>query len=79
MKRYILWRPFIVDLKDTRLAYGEPRTFEFSFKQDRENPPSTLEVMVRYHLLDERRRRRIGYENKEPIAYPIYIKKITLQ
>jgi hypothetical protein len=78
MKRYILWRPFIVDLKDTRLAYGEPKTFEFSFKPDRENPPSTLEVTVRYHLLDEKRRRRIGYENKEPIAYPIYRKGIVL-
>jgi hypothetical protein len=78
MKRYILWRPFIVDLKDTRLAYGEPRTFEFSFKPDRENPPSELEVTVRYHLLDERRRMRIGYENKEPIAYPIYRKRIAL-
>jgi hypothetical protein len=79
MKRYILWRPFIIDLKDTRLAYGEPRTFEFSFKPDRENPPSALEVMVRYHLLDEKRRRRIGYENKEPIAYSIYRKRIALQ
>ncbi len=78
MKRYILWRPFIVDLKDTRLAYGEPRTFEFSFKADRKNPPAALEVMVRYHLLDEKRRKRIGYENKEPIAYPIYRKIITL-
>jgi hypothetical protein len=79
MKRYILWRPFIVDLKDTRLAYGEPRTFEFSFKPDRGNPPSVLEVMVRYHLLDERRRRRIGYENKEPIAYPIYREKVAVR
>jgi len=78
MKRYILWRPFIVDLKDTRLAYGQPRTFEFSFKPDRKDPPSALEVMVRYHLLDEKRRKRIGYENKEPIAYPVYRKRIAL-
>jgi hypothetical protein len=78
IRRYILWRPFIVDLKDTRLAYGKPGTFEFSFKPDRKNPPSALEVMVRYHLLDEKRRKRIGYENKEPIAYPIYRRKITL-
>jgi hypothetical protein len=78
MKRYILWRPFIIDLKDTRLAYVEPRTFEFSFKPDRTKPPATLEVTVRYHLLDEKRRKRIGYENKEPIAYPIYRRKIIL-
>lgn len=31
MKRYILWRPFIVDLKDTRLPYGVPRTFVYRF------------------------------------------------
>jgi hypothetical protein len=79
MKRYILWRPVIVDLKDTRLAYGEPRTFEFSFKPDRGNPPSVLEVTVRYHLLDEKRRERIGYENKEPIAYPIYREEVAVR
>jgi hypothetical protein len=27
---------------------------------------------VRYHLLDEKRRARIGYENREPIAYEVY-------
>lgn len=78
MKRYILWRPIILDLKDTRLAYGKPTAFTFSFKSGRDNPPSELEVKVRYHLLDEKRRRRIGYENKEPIAYPIYFERILL-
>jgi hypothetical protein len=78
MKRYILWRPFIIDLRDTRLAYGIPRSFDFTFKPDRNRPPSMLEVTVRYHLLDERRRRRIGYENKEPIAYPVYRESIEL-
>ncbi len=56
MKCYILWRPFIVDLKDTRLPYNKPTEF----------------------ILDEARRKRIGYENKEPIAYPIYKKRIPL-
>lgn len=78
MKRYILWRPFIVDIRDTRLPYGEPRTYEFSFNADGKNPPAVLNVTARYHLLDERRRKRIGYENKEPIAYPIYQKNIGL-
>ncbi len=78
MKRYILWRPFIIDLIDTRLPYEQPKTFVFKFKKDINNPPSELEVIVRYHLLDEKRRKRIGYENKEPIAYPIYQKRIFL-
>lgn len=78
MKRYILWRPFILDLKDTRLPYGEPRHFTFDASPEKEATPATLEVTVRYHLLDEKRRKRIGYENTEPIAYEIYKEKIDL-
>jgi len=78
MKRHILWRPFIIDVKDSRLPYAKPEEFSFQFRQDRKNPPSMLDVTVRYHLLEEKRRRRIGYENREPIAYSIYRTRIPL-
>jgi hypothetical protein len=78
MKRTIMWRPFIVDLKDSRLAYREPRTYTFSFTPDSGNPPAVLDVTVRYHLLDEERRRRIGYENKDPIEYVIYRERLPI-
>lgn len=77
MKRYIMWRPFIVDLKDTRLPYGEPREYSFDFKND-SGSPATLDVKVRYHLLDEKRKKRIGYKNTEPINYIIYQKELPL-
>lgn len=77
MKRRILWRPFIVDLKDTRLPYGVSREYTFDFKAE-ENPGRELDVTVRYHLLDEKRRERIGYKNEEPIAYPVYNVRIPL-
>jgi hypothetical protein len=78
MKRYILWRPFVIDIKDTRLPFNEPRSFVFEFKPDSEDPPSIIDISVRYHLLDEKQREKIGYENKEPIAYPIYNERILL-
>ena len=78
MKRYILWRPFIVDIKDTRLPFNEPKEFPFEFKTNSVNQPSILDITVRYHLLDEKQRKKIGYENKEPIAYPIYNERIIL-
>ena len=78
MKRYILWRPFIVDLRDTRLPYNQPRTFSFKFDPERTPSAVVLDVTVRYHLLDEKRRKRIGYENTSPIAYPIYTRNIPL-
>jgi len=78
MKRYIMWRPVIVDIKDTRLPFNEPRSFAFEFNLDSENQPSILDITVRYHLLDEKQRKKIGYENIEPIAYPIYNEKIIL-
>ncbi|MBE9560746.1 MAG: hypothetical protein IMF15_08150, partial [Proteobacteria bacterium] len=36
------------------------------------------EAIVKYHLLDEKRRQRIGYENKTPISYEIFRKEILL-
>jgi hypothetical protein len=78
MKRYILWRPFIVDLRDTRLPYGQPREFKFPvFKRGSYNP-AVMDVTVRYHLLDEARRKKIGYNNTDPIAYPVYHEQILL-
>lgn len=79
MKRYILWRPFIVDIKDTRLQYNKPKTYVFRFNKGRNEAPSVLDVTVKYHLLDEKRRRKIGYEPVEPISYPIYEQRVSLQ
>jgi hypothetical protein len=78
MKRYILWRPFIVDLRDTRLPYGQPREFRFSVIERGSGTLAVVDVVVRYHLLNEARRKKIGYNNVDPIAYPVYHKKILL-
>jgi hypothetical protein len=78
MKRYVLWRPFIVDLWDTRLPYEEPREYDFVLPVRRERPAAAIDVTVRYHLLNEARRRKIGYNNVEPIAYSIYHETIIL-
>ena len=77
MKREILWRPFIVDLSDTRLPAGLPKEYSFDFKDD-DNTAKSLDVTIRYHLLDDKRRRVIGYENIEPIAYPVFSIRIPL-
>jgi hypothetical protein len=78
LERTVLWRPFIIDLSDTRLPYGEPRTWLFEFPVQREPAAQTLQVTVDYHLLHESRRRRIGYRNEEPIEYRIFDRKIDL-
>ncbi|OGG94685.1 MAG: hypothetical protein A2508_04315 [Candidatus Lambdaproteobacteria bacterium RIFOXYD12_FULL_49_8] len=79
MARLIMWRPFIVDLKDTRLLYNQSRSFKFEVAQKELEQYDHVEVLVTYHLLDEARRKRIGYQNKEPIFYPIFEKTIPLQ
>jgi hypothetical protein len=71
-KRRILWRPFIIDLWDTRLAMDKPRSFSFPVKPADFPAAAELEVSIRYHLLDEARRKRIGYNNQEPISYLLY-------
>jgi len=76
IKRTVMWRPFIVDLKDTRLPRWQPRNYEIEFSSL--NKAVSVEAVVRYHLLDEKRRKRINYKNKSPIAYDVFRQKIVL-
>ncbi len=75
LKRSVMWRPFIVDLSDTRLPRGEPRRYTLTL------PPGshTVEAEVRYHLLAESRRQRIGYRNTEPISYTVFEERRTVR
>ena len=65
--------PFIVDLWDTRLEPGQSREFIIEVPAD----GKYVEAEVRYHLLDEARRKRINYKNQDPINYSVY--RRTLQ
>ncbi|MCK4865530.1 MAG: hypothetical protein KAT06_08870 [Gammaproteobacteria bacterium] len=76
IRRNVMWRPFIIDLTDTRLPRGQPRSYDIEIS-DLQKAVS-VEAVVRYHLLDEKRRQRIGYENKTPIAYDVFRQKIAL-
>ena len=74
-----MWRPFIVDLWDTRLPRGQPRSYRIEFPSASKPAPVAVEAVVRYHLLDEKRRARIGYQNTEPIAYEVFRSRIALR
>ncbi len=78
IKRTIMWRPFIIDLWDTRLPRWQPRRYTLSVPERGEQPPAAVEAIVRYHLLNERRRKRISYENREPIVYEVFRHKLAL-
>jgi hypothetical protein len=78
LKRTVMWRPFIVDLRDNRLPRNEPRIYTFGWGKSPGARKATLEVTVSYHLLDEARRKRIGYRNSEPIAYQLFQVKYAL-
>lgn len=73
-----MWRPFIIDLRDTRLPHREPRRYAFSVPVSAAQLPVSVEAVVRYHLLDESRRKRIGYKNRDPIAYEVFRQIISL-
>jgi hypothetical protein len=78
LKRMILWRPFIIDLLDTRLLPGEPRRYTIDWDTRYNTSARAVEAVVRYHLLAEKRRSLIGYENDEPISYEIYRRRIAI-
>jgi hypothetical protein len=65
-------------MTDTRLPPDEPKEFIFDIPNNPANPAAVLEATVSYHLLDEARRKRIGYQNQEPIHYPIYQERLSL-
>lgn len=76
IERLMMWRPFIIDLRDTRLPRGQPRRYDLLVPDN--NKAVKIEAVVKYHLLSEARRKRINYENKTPINYEIFSKQILL-
>lgn len=78
IKRTIIWRPFVFDWSDNRLARWQPRTFRFIVPKRYSERVVAVEVIVRYHLLPEERRKRIGYNNKTPIFHELYRKMIFI-
>jgi hypothetical protein len=79
LKRTVMWRPFIVDLWDTRLPRWQPRSFYIDSSVAGADQPTAVEAVVWYHLVAESRRRRIGYDNMEPTAFKVFEKRIVLQ
>lgn len=77
IRRTVLWRPVIVDLRDNRLARWQPRRFELEVPAG--SAAAAVEAEIRYHLLAESRRKRISYENREPVDYPVYRERIQLE
>lgn len=76
LKRTVMWRPFIIDLWDTRLPRGERRSYNLTLSDPEQ--AFAVEAVVRYHLLDEKRRRRIGYQNREPVAYEVFRQRLLV-
>ncbi|VAW75930.1 hypothetical protein MNBD_GAMMA15-947 [hydrothermal vent metagenome] len=76
IKRTVMWRPFIVDLWDTRLPRWQPRQYQLEVPGNSE--AVKVEAEIRYHLLAESRRKRIGYENTTPINYEVFRQQIPL-
>jgi hypothetical protein len=75
LARTILWRPFIVDLWDTRLAWGERRRYALDVPAG----AASVDAQVRYHLLGEARRKRIGYEPTEPISHIVFDQRLNIR
>ena len=80
IKRTVMWRPFIMDLWDTRLRRRIPRHYDFIVDKNKldNNTAVKVEAVVSYHLLDEKRRQRIHYKNKTAISYIIFQQEILL-
>ncbi len=76
--RTILWRPFIVDLWDTRLPRGQPRAGELAVPAAGAASARVLEATVSYFLVDDQRRQRIGYKDAKAISYEVFRRIVPL-
>lgn len=72
LARTILWRPFIVDLWDTRLQRGRPRSLTLDFPANGTSRGRTVEATVSYFLVGDERRQRIGYADASAIGYEVF-------
>lgn len=66
-----------VDLWDNRRPRWQPRHYQNDVASN--SKAVAVPAVVRYPLLEENRRQRIGYENETPIHYEIFRKEISLQ
>jgi hypothetical protein len=78
LKRTVMWRPFIIDLRDTRLPRWQPRSYRFKFSTRGKTQPAAVEVTVRYHLMGIKRHERIKHKNVVPISYPVFHERIPV-
>nr|MBF0223054.1 hypothetical protein [Desulfobulbaceae bacterium] len=58
---------------------GDQQRYVFSLKPEDFAARRELEVTVRYYLLDKPRRKRIAYNNQDPISYPLYQRRELLR
>lgn len=79
LQRHFLWRPFIIELADTRLRPKIPQKFQLDADKEGHDGPFYAEAVVRYHLLTQARRKKIGYHPKTPISYEIFRRRIVLE
>ncbi|MBI2061000.1 MAG: hypothetical protein HYT87_14635 [Nitrospirae bacterium] len=79
LKRWILWRPMILELRDNRLHPGKERSFRFAERVAGAPGSHTLDVEVAYHLMTEAARRKIDYPADLPIQHTLYSARLTPQ
>jgi hypothetical protein len=78
LARTVMWRPFIVDLWDTRLPRGRPHAIDLEVPAAATSTARVIEATVGYFLLDDKRRRRIGYQDAAAIGYEVFRRVIAL-
>ncbi len=76
LERRVLWRPFIVELHDTRLRPLEPRTYGIGLSTRTHPRPTAVEAVVRYWLMGKSHRAHLHYP--APISYVLFRSRIPL-
>lgn len=79
LKRFIMWRPLVIQFRDTRLQPMLPQ--QFVIKADLRADPAAVavEAVVRYHLLPTAHRRKDRLPTNVASSFTVFSKRIMIR
>ncbi len=78
LTRFIMWRPFVIQFRDTRLRPMVPQHFVIKARLQAKPAVVAVEAVVRYHLLPLAHRRKDKLAMNVAPSFTVFRKRITL-
>lgn len=82
MSRWIIWKPFIVEVYENRLVPLASRDYTFSFRVPQQPEGLTLTTRIRYHILTDKQYEKLktkyGLAGEVPYRFTVFERAFPL-